>query len=221
MTHPGWPLQSDWFQSPSSKAFSPTSRRPAHRDWPGPIPPQSGRFPVHLSELEKEQEERESAASLEGDALKVQHLQLDDRFQRVCFKASSLTSVQNISPSAYRKSTAAASTRSLTTTADSPRAPPASTNRTSRRLANRRRGKPEGKERFKAPLDRSSCALQVATPPYPSRPGVCPEQGVPETATANDVSQQRPGNVCEDSVSNTNVQGSLWFCSTGREIITE
>lgn len=62
MTRPGWPLQSDWFQSPSSKAFYPTSRRPVHQDWPTPIPPQFGRFLVHLAELEKEQEERESAS---------------------------------------------------------------------------------------------------------------------------------------------------------------
>ncbi|CAG5958591.1 unnamed protein product [Menidia menidia] len=69
-------------------------------------------------------------------------LQLEDWFQCVCLMASSLTSVQKIRPSENRKSTAAASSSSLTTMADSPRTPSASTSRTSRRLANRRRGEP-------------------------------------------------------------------------------
>lgn len=150
MSRPGWPLQSDWCPSLSSKAFYPTSRRPVHRDWPSPRPPQSGRFPVHRSELEQDQEECEHVSWFKGHALNGRHLQLDDRFQRVCLMASSLTSVQKMIPSSYRKSTAAASTRSPTTTADSPRVPPPSTNRTSRRLANRSRGKPGGRQRFQA-----------------------------------------------------------------------
>lgn len=69
-------------------------------------------------------------------------LQLDDWFQWVCLMASSLTSVQKIRFSSNRKSTAAASSSSLTTMADSPCTPSASTNRTSRRLAKRSRGEP-------------------------------------------------------------------------------
>lgn len=54
--------------------------------------------------------------------------------------ASSLTSVQKTMPCEYWKSTAAASSKPLTTTVDSSFVPPASTSRTSRRLAKSRKG---------------------------------------------------------------------------------